>query len=239
MKKTILTILTIVAVISMAAPLLYAENAGLTMAEMEGKVMVKAYPQTEWTEAKVGQALNKNDAVKTGDDGKAILAFSDKSIVALKPGTEITVEELVLTNIERKVGLNMSSGKLRAIIEKVDTPSEFKVRTPTAICGARGTTFYIVIEVNETRVFVDEGAVDFMNAVSGNTYVVVQGMESFASINGTLTEPKELTGDEKDKVIAGWQVGAVAEPYTEPGGGETADDVVAPEVSQEGAASRV
>lgn len=202
------------------------KDAALSVAGFEGKVQVKIAPSPDWIDATVGQVLNQNDAIRTGEDGQAMLRFSDKSTVALKPKTELVIEELVWSATARKAGLNMPSGELRAIIKKLDAPSDFKVKTPAAICGARGTVFYILSTPTETRVFVTEGAVDFSSPVSGNSYVVVESMQAIAQISGTITEPRELTGAEKDEVLAGWS-GVVAEPYTEPGGedqGGTGDE---------------
>jgi len=194
-------------------------TAALVVAGFEGMVQVKIAPSTEWADATVGQALNPDDAIKTGENGQAMLQFSDKSSVALKTNTEMLVEELVWNDTVRKAGLNMPAGELRAIIKKVSSPSDFKVRTPTAICGARGTIFYIMTTGTETRVFVTDGSVDFTNPASGDTYVVVENMSSISALSGTVSEPVELTGAEKDQALAGWS-GVIGEPYTEPQGGD-------------------
>lgn len=224
MKKTIL--LALMAVISLAlfstylyaqdvAPKVAGEDVALKVAGIEGKVSVKISPSTEWADAVVGQALNAQDAVKTNDNSQARLEFSDKSSVAMKPNTEISIEELVWTESARRAGLNMRVGELKAMIRSANGPSDFKVKTPTAICGARGTIFYVLTTESETRVFVTDGSVDFTNPESGNTYVIIQNMVSISDISGTVTEPRELTGAEKDQALAGWS-GVVAEGYTEP-----------------------
>ena len=195
-----------------------AQDVALKVAGFEGKVMVKIAPSTEWVDVVVDQALNTNDSIKTGDNSQAMLLFPDKSSVALKPNTEIIVEELIWNDTVRKAGLNMPLGELRASIKKINTPSDFKVKTPTAICGARGTVFYVMTTGTETRVFVTEGAVDFTNPANNNTYVVVQNMASISEISGTVTEPRELTGAERDQALAGWS-GVIAETYTEPPAG--------------------
>lgn len=191
-----------------------ADAAALVISGIEGTVLVQVAPSTEWTNAAVGQAIKQQDVIKTGDDGQALLVFSDKSSIALKPKTEVSVDELVWTEVAKKAGLSMSAGALRAIVKKIDTPSDFKVKTPTAICGARGTVFYLVVTPSETRVFVTDGAVDFSNVDGGNSYVVVQNMAAIAAISGTVTEPRELTGAERDEALAGWS-GIIAETYTE------------------------
>lgn len=195
-----------------------AQDSALKIAGFEGTVQVKMAASAEWMGAAVDQPLNAGDSVRTGPDGQTMLQFSDKSTVALKPNTEITVEELVWNENARKANINMPTGEMRAILKKLDQPSDFKVKTPTAICGARGTVFYILVTPTETRVFVTEGAVDFTNPTTNNTYVVVQNMTAISEISGSLTEPRELTGAEKDAALAGWS-GVIAETYTEPPAG--------------------
>jgi hypothetical protein len=197
----------------------FAQDSALKVAGFEGKVQVKMAASADWVDAVVDQALNPNDAIKTGENGQAMLQFSDKSTVALKSNTEVIVEELIWNDKARKAGLNMPIGELRAVIRKIDTPSDFKVKTPTAICGARGTVFYVMTTGTETRVFVTEGAIDFTNPASGNTYVVVQNMSAISELSGSVTEPRELTGDEKAQALAGWS-GVIGETYTEPPAGD-------------------
>ena len=215
MRTLNLKLMLLIVAFVFLANLAFAAESPLKIADMSGKVMVMVSPSKEWTDAKVGDILNVNDAVKTGEDGKAALEFPDKTSLILKPQTEIAVEELVWEEAAKKVGLKMTSGSLRTLI---NTPSEFKIKTPTAICGARGTLFYIFIQGTDTRVFVDQGSIDFTNTVSGDTYVVVQGMESIASVTGELSQPRELTAEEKAGVIAGWEAGLAAEHYMEPEG---------------------
>lgn len=196
----------------------FAQDAALKVAGFEGKVMVRTGASGEWKDAVVDQALGPKDAVKTGDNGLAMLIFSDKSSVALKPNSEVTVEDLAWNETARKAGLNMSAGEMRVIIKKVDAPSDFKVRTPTAICGARGTIFYVIVTATGTRVFVTEGAVDFTSISGDSSYVVVENMSALAEITG-VSEPRELTGEDRERALAGWG-GVIAETYTPPAGGE-------------------
>lgn len=218
--KTIKLLAWVVGIcVIISASTLFAQDAALKVAGFEGKVQVKIAPSTEWVDATVGQPLNTSDAIRTGENGQTMLQFSDKSTVALKQNTEVVVEELVWNDTARKAGLNMPSGELRAIIKKMNASSDFKVKTPAAICGARGTIFYIISTGTETRVFVTEGAVDFTNPASGNSYVVVENMAAISELSGSMTEPRELTGEEKEQALAGWS-GVIGETYTDPTGGE-------------------
>jgi len=180
------------------------ETSVLKVVSVTGKVMAKITPATDWTEAKVGQGLKKQDYIKTEADSTAILELPDRSSLSLSANTVILVEELVWDNALKEVGVNMSSGGLRAIINKIGTPSKFRVKTPTAICGARGTVFYIVIEGDSTRVFVTEGSVDFTNIGTGDSFVVVENMTALATMTGTEA-PTEITGDQKQAVLDAWE----------------------------------
>ncbi|MCM8761230.1 MAG: FecR family protein [Candidatus Omnitrophica bacterium] len=210
--SNMMKILMIGSIFLLATSAIAAEGA-LKIAAASGKVMVMISPAAEWSDAQQGQVLSKKDGIKTAEDGVARLEFPDTSSVTLKENTEVSVEELVWEEAAKTVGINMTAGQLKVLIK---TPSDFKVKTPAAICGARGTVFYIFIEGADTRVYVDEGSVDFTSTISGDSYVVIQGMESIASVTGEMSQPRKLTGDEKAAVLAGWETGPIAELYTEP-----------------------
>jgi len=221
----------------------FAEEDILTVAEKSGQVLVKIYPSADWTDATTGQALKPQDSIKTEAKSNAILAFPDKSSYSLKPLTEITIEELSWDQKMRKSIISMNEGELRVIIKKLDTPSEFKVKTPTAICGARGCIYYILSRAIRTRVYVTEGIVELINTASGTSYDVVEGMTATSNADGTVSQPQEPPAEEKAAVTSGYDTGMVAEPYTEPErlepGAAAADEVAAPEVTQENTASRI
>ena len=147
----------------------FAQESVLRVTGTSGTVLIKIYPSTEWKDATAGQELNQRDELKTGLDSKVALEFPDRSGITLKSNSEISIEELVWDNMAHKVGINMNSGELRTIIKKVNTPSEFKVKTPTAICGARGTIFYLRVLAYITSLFAVEGYVDFINTINNKS----------------------------------------------------------------------
>ncbi len=236
MKTKILGVLVLAICFIFVAATSYAEDAVVKLKEMSGMVMVKVQPATEWTQATAGQILKKNDSIKTEADGKAVLEFPNNNSVSLKPKTEISIEELVWDAAAKKVGINMTSGELKTVLNKVDTPSDFKIKTPTAICGARGTIFYVVVFADGTGVYVEQGLVEFLNTISGQSYTVYEGNRSDSNSDGSITEPQTLSKDEVDAIIADYDMKPVAEPYTEPGG-DNGPDLKPLEVQTENPAS--
>ncbi len=236
----LLTILAILAVVStlLFASELFAAEGTIKIAALEGNVLVKIQPSTEWVGARIGTFLNKDDSIKTDGKAKAYLEFPDKSSISLKPNTEIIIEDLIWDNTAKKVNLKMTSGELKGIINKVDRPSEFKIKTPTAICGARGTIFYVIVFPDGTGLYLEEGSADLMNIISGRTCTVYQGSRADSSSDGSISAPRELSKEEVDGILSGWDVKPVAEPYEEPAGGGAPDSVVAPNTVSEEQASK-
>lgn len=217
---------------------LYAEEGVLKVKEKVGVVLVKTPSDKDWVDLNLDQTLKSKDSVKTTEESRVILVLPDNSSVSLKQNTEISIEELIWDNTARKANLNMPAGELRAIIQKVDTPSDFKVRTPVAICGARGTIFYVRVLNGATSVYVSDGSVDFINPVTGAVHTVIAGMMMTISADGSVVGPEEVA----DVDLAGWTEyydQGSAEPYGEPMGGSGAGmEINAPEVTEETPASR-
>jgi hypothetical protein len=197
-----------------------------------GKVYAKIGPSSDWQEINQGQALKTGDSIKTDGSSSFILEFPGGSTVSVRPNTEMTIDEMMWDAAVRKVNLTMGSGELRTIINKVNTPSEFKIKTPTAICGARGTVFYVKATPTSTSIYVGEGSVDIVNPVTGEVYTVVAGMVIMINADGSTPGPVVAT----DTDVTGWTgfyTDLVAEPYT-PVLGTNAN---APENSAEGVLS--
>lgn len=198
----------------------------------EGKVLAKIAPSSDWTDLVAGQALKKDDSIKTDAHSSVVLEFPNGSTVSIKPNTELSIEELTWDKAAKKIGINMTSGELRTIINKVNAPSEFKVKTPTAICGATGTIFYVKTTATGTSVYVGEGSINVVNPVTGETYAVVAGMMLTINSDGSVDGPRLATDDE----IIGWTsfyTDITAEPYTFVPGGENQGLVEGPQETPE------
>lgn len=201
----------------------------------KGKIFVKVYPSTQWSEAKAGFILSEKDAVKTDSSSSMVLEFPNKSSVSVRPDTEIAIDKLIWNDKDRKVVLNVVKGEIRTIIEKTEGPSEFKIKTPTTICDAAGTVFYVRVTASGTSVYVSEGSVIFTNPFNGETYTVTAGMMITLNSDGSISGPAPAS----DTDVTGWTEhysDAVAEPYTPPEG--DAPDVNPPGATEEDPASR-
>lgn len=236
----------------------FAEESALTMSSVSGKVFVKTPTSGTWVEAVPGQVIRKGDSIKTAPcdahsanqenivNGKRVvcpvcglarLDFADKSSITLKPNSEITFDELMIDKGAKKVGVNLTSGQLRTIIQKVDKPSDFTVKTPTAICGAMGTVFYVKADGSGTSIYVSEGIVKFTNPVTGEVYTITQGMMMTINSDGTVFGPQSVSDPDLQGWIECWDAAPVAEPFTPAGAGRNPANPVIPENTPQNPAS--
>lgn len=205
------------------------------MSLMIGTVEFLSSGQDAWKEATEGMELAGGDKIRTGNNGMASILFSNGSIVTLKPNTEFEIQSLSISKDEDSVEykLQLTRGKLRAILEELGEGSSFEIRTPTAVAAVRGTLFYLYVRevtadelpegVEErlmTELFVEEGGVLYINTISGKFYAVSVGSSSNSYEDGNITEPFEVPPDKQQEWRQGWEDILAAEPYQEPAGGD-------------------
>ncbi len=104
----------------------------------------------------VGQEVQANDKIKTGDDGKVTLDLNGASKVDIGAGSYFKVA----TSTDSATSLDLFSGKIKCQVNKLKPEQSFTVKTPSAVAGVRGTEFETYIDDNfNTLVTVEEGAV--------------------------------------------------------------------------------
>ncbi|CAB5084684.1 hypothetical protein D3OALGA1CA_1428 [Olavius algarvensis associated proteobacterium Delta 3] len=91
--------------------------------------------------------LYQNDTLVTGKRSRINAIMNDRSVLALAPHAK-----LVLTQIEydpdtetRSTFMNLLWGSVRFIVQKVKGKPNFRVKTPTAVAGVRGTDFALSV----------------------------------------------------------------------------------------------
>jgi hypothetical protein len=103
------------------------------------------------TEAVVpGMEIKMGDILKTGDGGAVGLIFSDDTVIAMGPRTELAVEDYLFEPIEGKLSfiakiLRGTISYLSGQIAKL-SPESVKLVTPAATIGVRGT--HVLIKVD-------------------------------------------------------------------------------------------
>ena len=99
------------------------------------------------SDATKGTSVESGDVIVTGAAGRAQIRFSDGGLVALYPDSQFTVTRYADAGnaSEDHFAVNLLKGGMRAVtgwIGKRD-PRNYKVTTPTAVVGIRGSAFLI------------------------------------------------------------------------------------------------
>lgn len=99
-----------------------------------------------------GSELDGGDVVLTGTEGRAQIRFSDGGLVALYPDSQFTVTRYAdgAGAGEDHFVVNLLQGGMRALTGLIGkrNPANYKVVTPTAVVGIRGSAFLLAIDAN-------------------------------------------------------------------------------------------
>jgi len=121
------------------------DSSGMVVAS-RGEVSALANGSSR--ELKQGDFVFVNDEILTGARSFAVLQFSDGAKVTVRPDSKLIIETyLYAGNDSDEATLNLVSGGLRVITGAMakTNPENYKVRTPVALMGVRGTEFSIML----------------------------------------------------------------------------------------------
>ena len=95
-----------------------------------------------------GDAVHESDRIITGDKSFAVLQFIDGAKVTIRPNTVLDIKQYVYNGGSKNAAtLSLVEGGLRVItgaMAKAE-PESFKIETPVALMGVRGTEFAVVL----------------------------------------------------------------------------------------------
>lgn len=97
---------------------------------------------------KQGDSIFEEDQVATGDKSFAVLQFQDGAKVTIRPNSAMIIEQYAYNSSEDDAAtLTLVEGGLRVITGAMTkrNPESYKVKTPVALMGVRGTEFRIML----------------------------------------------------------------------------------------------
>ncbi|HEX6592336.1 MAG TPA: FecR domain-containing protein [Moraxellaceae bacterium] len=153
-----------------------------------------------------GDLINSGDKISTGS-GRLQLRFTDGGFVSLQPNTVFGVDQYLYANKapeETSLFFSLLQGGMRTItgaIGKVNKQS-YKVRTPVATIGIRGTEYLARVNPNRVIVSVGSGFVNVSNDAGNITGGAGQNIEALQGYSPRLTsdEPDlNATGPEGER----------------------------------------
>lgn len=172
-------------VLASLSPVLAAAIGEFTA--VEGRVDVLRPGQKRASPVSPGSPVAEGDIVRTKLLSFAEITFKDGTVLKLTESTRLEIKEYLLSGNKRQNGaLKLLRGKVRATVSRglgrvipviYSGPSTFRIETPTAVAGVKGTDFFVFYNMGSTGVFVLEGAVDTRGHDETGKVVRVRGGE--------------------------------------------------------------
>jgi len=120
-----------------------------TITEIDGKVaFIKKYDGSGFKKLSAKTDIDKGDIIRTSGNTMVFLKFDDNSELIVYPKSIVKIDKNITDKNESK-SLTLFSGKLWARVRKRITKKNFfKINTPTATAGVRGTSFGVSVAPN-------------------------------------------------------------------------------------------
>ncbi len=127
-----------------------SNNLAATVTKASGPIVVERGGQN--IELKEGDSVFATDTIKT-QAASAELTFTDGATAILSPHTVMTVQEFAFETGEPSFVLDLAQGAMRSISGQVveQNPDAFKVVTPKATVGIRGTDFAVILNADSSE----------------------------------------------------------------------------------------
>jgi len=130
-----------------------------------GRVFVES-GDSQIERARTGHLLSETDIIRTESNGHAHIRFVDDALVSVRPNSVLEITQYKY-NSERPqdsvVKFNLLQGTARAVSGKAAEAAKdrFRLNTPIAAIGVRGTDFVVSVSPTSVRAMVNQGAIVF------------------------------------------------------------------------------
>ncbi len=173
MKVNVKLVMLLIVVMSLTTTCI-GKDLPINIISVTGKVEIQEAGTDVWIKAEKNAILKTGDIIKTGDDGEAILAFSEGNSLKVSPFSLITISKAVVENNLETSEFNLEKGRLLAKAKKMKPGESFNVKTPSAVAGVRGTDFLSQVGEDKKAMFA---------VLSGELSVFAEGIEVAVTAN--------------------------------------------------------
>jgi len=113
----------------------------------QGEVLVVHKDQTVAFRLKKGFLVYTGDMLITGENSRLNLVMGDQSTLGMSAYSKLIIDKSIYdpAKNERSSTLQLIFGQIRCIVKKIKGEPNYRVRTPTAVAGVRGSDFVISV----------------------------------------------------------------------------------------------
>lgn len=195
-------------VVYSACFLLLISIANISFAAVAGKVIMVTGTATATDAQGVKRTLQRRsdiheqDVITTAANSRIQIRFIDNALLTLQPNSQINIREYQLAQMdstENKVLMDLVEGGFRSLTGTIGkgTPEAYKVNTPTASIGIRGTLYSVLIQGDTLLAGVWQGGISLNTPDGGQYNLGEDSAYRFARLSptgliGLLAAPAEL-----------------------------------------------
>jgi hypothetical protein len=156
-RHCFLLLLSLGLVVALPASPVQAQTRIGEAAVVKNEVVRVAGPSS--TQINVGDGLLRDEVVRTGLDSAARLVMANSTNLSLGPSATIKLDRTVFNDEHsyREIAIRMTSGAFRFVTGNSDKTA-YKITTPLANIGVRGTILDVLSQRGRTTVVLQEGA---------------------------------------------------------------------------------
>jgi hypothetical protein len=165
------------------------KGAAIGKAQMvQGEALVVHKGESVAYNLKQDIPLFTGDMLVTMEKARVSVILNDQSVFALAPVSKLVLDKSIY-DPEKKMRasrLSLWFGRARFMVAKIAGKSEYKVRTPTAVCGVRGSDFAIAVTPGTVKTSSLPTFLCFNEAyaANGQTTTLLTGEDTTANFTG-------------------------------------------------------
>ncbi len=197
-KKSLVAVLSFYCVV-MLGVCAFATSRKITLIGIKGEVQVRKAGSEEWVTASEGFELYEGDSIKTKTKSSALLKFDDGTITKVGSLTILNINKLFIEGKGKSTMLDVEMGKVWHRVKKINVDDTFRVMTPSAIAGVRGTFFASEVDETISTFDVFEGEVEVYQKDTPSAKIVLkQNERTKVEANKAPTAPTVIPKEELD-----------------------------------------
>lgn len=173
----------------MAMPLTAKEIGKIGLAI--GKVSMRVKGGT-WQAVRSGMSISDNTELQTSLRGKAVINMNTGTKITVKPGSMMSFDKFASGSYGTATDVSLKMGRISAAVSRPsgNSRNHFRVRTPTAVAGVRGTEEEIGYSPDlGTEISLFESSADLIGA-NGQASVVQEGNNASVNESGKMITPE-------------------------------------------------
>lgn len=193
MKKYIIIYIFLVLAVNSA----YADNIGNVGAV--NQTASGAEPNGKMHPLSLGNKIENNERIQTGEDGTVQIVFLDTSTMTVGRNTAITIDKFIYSNNNQdssSQNLSLARGVLRFIGGTVSHTNGAVIKTPSASIGIRGGSALVSINSDNTNTVVLHYGVLTVSTITDEKTISRPGLAMTISSDGKISEIFRVSSQE-------------------------------------------